>query len=255
LLIFPIALSAQLNRDQFPLNREFKNGFFYIAPGITYTLPYADYSTVLREDLNIAGFDTTVTYYVLPKAGNISYAFELGWYHSFENPRFFHYMDFGLAYRKFSGNSEFELLKEWDTGSSNQKAESSFELDQITGVIRIIRSQQLGKFTFFTFGPGLNFDYRINDNRNETPFFTYNQERDLWEIFNLQLHLQLGVGFRLTERLIFQPQLELPLLEILPAELHPVTRYEYGEHYPFLLSFRFMFLRKDLMNCNAPTFN
>lgn len=234
-----------MSRDQFPLSREFKNGFFYVAPGLTYTLPYAEGSS------NSQVFDTTYTFNSIPQAGNISYAFELGWYHSFENPRFFHYMDFGIAYRKFSGNSEFERIKEYDAERFIQRVESNFTLDQISGVVRIIRSQQLGKFTFFTFGPGLNFDYRLSDNRNEVPFVGAYPT----EAYNLQLHLQLGVGFRLTERLIFQPQLELPFLEILPTEWHPVTRFGEGEHYPFLLSFRFMFLRKDLMNCNAPTLN
>lgn len=242
-----LSVKAQLDRDQFPLNREFKNGFFYLAPALTYTLPYSEGSFSNQQ------FDTTYTFISSPQAGSISYAFEIGWYHSFEKPRFFHYLEGGLAYRKFNGNSEFEFRKEWDAEKFSQFSNDSYQIEQLTAVIRIIRSQQLGKFTFLTYGPGINFDYHLNDNRDGSPFVGGDVGR---QSYKAQLHLQLGVGFRLTEKLIFQPQIELPLLELLPmGDWHPVNQYVEGEHYPFLLSFRFMFLRKDLMNCNAPTLN
>ena len=234
-----------MSRDQFPLNREFKNGFIYFAPGITYTLPLSEGSFSNQV------VDTTYTHTSNPKGGSISYAFELGWYHTFENPVFFHYIDAGIAYRKFRGNSEFERSATWESNRFSETAESSYNIDQITGVIRIIRSQQLGKFTFFTFGPGLNFDYHLNDDRSVSPFVEGVVDRR----YKAQIHLQMGLGIRLTERLIFQPQLELPILDVIPQDgISPAHQYIDGTHYPLLLSFRFMLLRKDLMNCNAPTF-
>ena len=235
-----------MSKDQFPLSREFKNGFFYLAPGITYTVPFSEGSFSNQI------LDTTYTHNSIPQFGSISYAFEAGWYHSFENPRFFHYLDAGVAYRKFRGSSEFERIKEWESNRFSQVAGSDYALDHISAVLRIIRSQQLGKFTFLTFGPGINFDYHLSDERSNAPFVDGVVDGK----YKAQLHLQLGIGIRLTERLIFQPQLELPLVDVVPQDgLQPAHQYIDGKHYPLLLSFRFMFLRKDLMNCNAPRLN
>jgi hypothetical protein len=235
-----------MSKDQFPLSREFKNSFIYVAPGLTYTIPIAE------GELLFNVIDTNINHYTRPQEGVISYAFEIGWYHTFERPRFFHYLDAGIAYRKFIGNSEFELEKTWDGGQLSQTADGRYDVAQITGVFRLIRSQQLGKFTFLTFGPGINFDYQLSDNSSNSPFL----ENYLDDANRGHLHLQVGLGLRLTEKLIFQPQIELPILEFYTlGDLVPEHEFYNSKHYPILLSFRFMFLRKDLMNCNAPTLN
>lgn len=235
-----------MSRDQFPLNREFKNGFFYLAPGITYTFPSGESS----ESFTIV--DTTYTISSNPQHGNIRYAFEAGWYHSFDNPRFFHYIEGGVAYRSFSGSSDIERTVAWDSVSVSQTEEASYQINQISGLFRAIRAKQLGKYTFLTYGPGLNFDYHLSDNREALIAGSESPNQDL----KLQFHFQIGIGIRLTEGLIFQPQIELPIIEGFPTgKWTPSHEFAENFHYPFLLSFKFMFLRKDLMNCNAPTFD
>jgi len=246
LLLSPLLLQSQMSRDQFPLNREFKNGFFYLAPGITYTFP-ADEST---EQFQIV--DTSYTITSNPQHGNIGYAFEAGWYHSFDQARFFHYIEGGVAYRSFSGSSEIERAVAWDSIRFSETEEVSYRVTQISGLFRAIRANQLGKFTFLTYGPGLNFDYHLSDDREAQITGSESPAQDL----KLQLHFQIGIGIRLTENLIFQPQIELPILEGYPTgKWTPSHEFAENYHYPFLFSFRLMFLRKDLMNCNAPTFN
>jgi len=235
-----------MSKDQFPLSREFKNGFFYLAPGITYTLPGAENS----ETFQVA--DTTYTIQGTPKLGRISFAVEAGWYHSFENPRFFHYLEGGIAYRRFSGSNEIERTVAFDSLIASTTEEGSYRIDQLSAVVRAIRVNQLGKFTFLTYGPGLNLDYHLSDDRDALITGAESPQQDL----KLQLHFQIGIGLRLTEQLIFLPQLEVPLLEAYPGgKWTPSHSFAEAYHYPFLLSFRFMFLRKDLMNCNAPRLN
>lgn len=229
-------------KDQFPLDRTFKKGFVYLAPSLTYTAPFPEEKIVSNV------VDTTYTILSKPE-GKFSFGFELGWYHSFENPIFFHYLEGGIGYRSFKGSSNIDLTKAWDGFSINSAGIEDYTLTHLSAVFRAIRASQLGKFTFFTYGPGINYDYHLSDNRNiaSTQFKETEQDQ------KLQLHFQIGFGIRLTESIVFLPQLEIPLVEVFPTGKWEAS-HNFAENklYPLLLSFKFMLLRKDPMNCNAP---
>ena len=192
--------------------------------------------------------DTTYTINTIPD-GKFSFGAEIGWYHSFENPIFFHYLEGGIAYRSFKGAADIDLTKAWDSISITSSGTEEYTVTQLSGVFRAIRAKQLGKFTFFTWGPGINFDYHLSDNRNIASAAFENTQQDM----KLQLHLQLGFGFRMTERIIFLPQLEIPLFEGYPTGKWIATHaFAENDLYPLVLSFKIMLLRKDLLNCNAP---
>jgi len=231
-----------MQRDQFPLDRTFKNGFIYFAPALTYTAPFPE-SEIKKQVV-----DTTYVINSQPN-GKFSFGIELGWYHSFENPIFFHYLEGGVAYRSFAGSSDISLSKEYDNVVLLSRGKQDYKVEHLSGVFRAIQSKQLGKFTFFTWGPGLNFDYHLTDNRNINSDVFEKTQQDL----KMQFHLQLGFGFRMTEKIIFLPQLEIPLLEAYPTGKWEATHAFAENHlYPLVLSFKIMLLRNDPMNCNAP---
>jgi len=231
-----------LSKDQFPLDRTFKNGFIYFAPAISYTVPFPEKTTEQRIE------DTTYSITSIP-GGKVSFGLEMGWYHSFENPIFFHYLELGAAYRSFRGSSEVELTKAWDQIEITGNDEGDYNLQTASVLVRAVRATQLGKFTFLTYGPGLNFDYHLNDNRAYASEIFDTPEQEM----KLQAHFQLGLGIRMTEKVIFLPQIEVPILEAYPTGKWEASQaYTENNLYPLLFSFKIILLREDLMNCNAP---
>ena len=230
-------------RDQFPLDRQFKNGFVYFAPAITYTAPFPENETQKMV------LDTT---FAIQSAlsGKIAYGIEVGWYHSFENPIFFHYLEGGINYRVFKGSSQIAYEKRWQGESVSSTGTSSYSIDQVGASFRAIRAPQIGKYTFLTFGPGINFDYHLSDNRKVLTGVFEEEKQEM----KLQLHFQFGLGIRMTESLIFLPQVEIPLAEAYPTgKWYPMHDFAQNNLYPVLFQFKFILLRKDLMNCNAPS--
>ncbi len=224
------------------MERTFKNGFIYAAPALTYTAPFPEEEIIKKVE------DTTYTITTKPD-GKFSFGIEAGWYHSFENPRFFHYLEGGIAYRSFKGAADIDLTTAFDSISGTASGTEEYTLTSLSGIFRIVRASQMGKFTFFTWGPGINFDYHLSDNRNIDSDAFEETQQDM----KLQLHFQFGVGFRLTESVIFLPQIEIPLAEAYPTGKWEATNAFAENHlYPLLISFKVMLLRKDLMNCNAP---
>lgn len=134
--------------------------------------------------------------------------------------------------------------------SAKKNETQSYSVQHVSALFRAIRASQLGKFTFLTYGPGLNFDYHLKDNReiNLVGFENSNQD------YKLQAHFQLGIGIRMTEQVIFLPQIEIPLMEAYPSgKWQAAHNFAENQLYPLLFQFKIILLRKDLMNCNAPT--
>ena len=117
-------LHAQLSRDQFPLDRSFKNGFLYAAPAVGYTYPFPEAESE-RQILD-------TSFQLRSRAeGKFGYGLEVGWYHSFENPYFFHYLEIGLGYRSFSGSSEVVLEKAWNGQRVSNSATIDYTINQL----------------------------------------------------------------------------------------------------------------------------
>ncbi len=70
---------------------------------------------------------------------------------------------------------------------------------------------------------------------------------------NLQAHIQLGYGFRLNKQLLMIPTLETPIVSVLPTDnLNPAFPFFSANYHPLIIGLKFMLIRKDPVNCNAP---
>ncbi|MEX2380579.1 MAG: hypothetical protein WD530_07530, partial [Vicingaceae bacterium] len=117
LSVFSIVSYGQLDKDIFPLNREFKRGGLYIAPHATFTLGDKNEDTYRH-------LDSTYDFSIDGK-GKFGYGLEVGWFHSFKNARLIHYLEAGVAYRVFKGKAEHS--GELTTLSGQQAFESENE--------------------------------------------------------------------------------------------------------------------------------
>ncbi|MEQ8625446.1 MAG: hypothetical protein RJQ00_03420 [Vicingaceae bacterium] len=238
---------AQLAKDVFPLTREFKKGGFYIAPLATVSIGN-------KEEDFYSDVDTTYSYEVIGR-GKWGYGIELGWYHSFKEPYFIHYLEAGVSYRVFRGAAEHEGTLDNQLTSSFYKSDNTFSSQHLSAAIRAVNAKQLGKKSFLSTALGVNFNYEIAESYDRSDFYPLDDEAFLNET-SLQLHLQMGVGFRVSRQLILMPTIETPLITALPFDnLNPAFPFFSANYQPIIIGLRFMFIREDPMNCNAPVYD
>lgn len=247
LSLFVLASNAQLNKDIFPLNREFKSGGFYLAPQATVSIGNFEEGQYQNQD-------TTYNYEVTGR-GKWGYGLELGWFHSFKNSRFIHYLDAGVAYRLFKGAAEHEGELSTLNGQRLYQSDNEFSNQYLVASLRASNATQLGKLTYLSTALGLNYNYLIADDyQRETTYPAF--EEEFLADQSLQLHLQMGIGMRMSRQLIAIPYIESPLLTVIPTDdINPAFPFFSARYQPFIIGIKFLFLREDPMNCNAPVFD
>jgi len=246
LIIFSTGSFAQMTKDIFPLTREFKKGGFYVAPLATISIGNKAEDFYSTEDTNY-------TYEVIGR-GKWGYGVELGWYHSFKEPYFIHYLEAGISYRVFRGAAEHEGTLDNQLTKTTYKSDNTFSNQYISAAIRAVNAKQLGEKSFLSTALGLNYNYQIAENYERSDFYPLDDEEFLKES-SLQLHLQMGVGFRVSRQLILMPTIETPLITALPFDnLNPAFPFFNASYQPIIIGLRFIFIREDPMNCNAPVY-
>jgi len=249
-ICFALFSKAQLSKDIFPLNREFKNGSFYVSPQLTYSVGIEK-----KEEINI---DNTTYNYKISGMGKLGYGLEVGWFQSFENPRLVHYVEAGIAYRKFSGDATHSGTQLFpDFSQIEYKSQNTFDIQTAVASLRAVNVKQLGKFTFLNSAIGANVNYLFSENYNRPSIYpnTVIGSEKFPDQLHAQLHFQIGIGLRLSRQWLLVPNIETPILTAYPLD-DPLPPFKFFDAYyqPIILSFKIMYLREDPENCNAPIY-
>lgn len=241
------SVKAQLNNDVFPLNREFYPNGFYIAPALTYNFPWQEESGEFQVSDSLYQYENL-------GSGKFSYGFELGMYQTFKKAILIDYIEGGVTYRRFEGKGEHDGTLQTSDTTSRFSSNNTFSYTQIGGVFRAVRADQLGRYTFLNTAIGVNAGYRLSHETESSTLYPNAYENEPKELFT-QAHFQIGLGIRLTELVLFIPSIEVPFMNLTPFEpLDPRFDAIGNKRHPVLFSLKFMFLKKDPMNCNAPTY-
>jgi len=240
-------LSAQRIKDVFPLNREFKRGGLFIEPQATISFGNKDENDFQSSD--------SLYKYTEEGRGKFGYGLEVGWFHSYKNPMLIHYIEFAAAYRFLQGEARHEGTLNHLGGMHSFESKNNFKNQYLTASFRATNATQLGDFTYLSTSLGLNYNYLLSskyDREIAHPAF----EEKFHDEHSLQLHLKIGVGFRLSRQLVAVPSIETPLLSLLPTDnFNPALPFYHTKYHPVYIGIKFMFLRDDPLNCNAPTYN
>lgn len=248
--LFPITIIAQLPRDVFPLSREFKKGGFYFSPQLTYTIGYND-------DGGYSFQDSSYTYDVKGE-GKLGYGAELGWFHSFKKKQFIQLVEAGAAYRIFKGTAEHRGTLTIGSQSQTFASDNDLNIQLIVASVRAKNVRQVGKHSFLSTALGINYNYKLSESLKRSGVYPLTNERAL-STSSLQLHFQIGIGFRVSRKLIIMPNIETPLLLLdnfmlnKLEDLNPAFSYFSTKYHPLIFGITFQFLREDPENCNAPT--
>ncbi len=239
---------AQMAKDVFPLSRQYKKSGFYISPLATISFGNN------KEGVFNQAADTSYEYEVTGR-GKWAYGLELGWFQTFDNALLFDFIEGGIGYRLFQGAAEHEgELKVLNNAIANVKSDNEFKAHTLVATLRAVKARQLGKKSFFTYALGANFNYLFSKSYDRGESYPNSYETFLNES-SLQIHVQVGVGFKVSDKLLLIPTLETPLVTAYPTDqLNPAFPFFEANYHPLIIGLKFMFLREDPVNCNAPVF-
>lgn len=239
---------GQMNKDLFPLGREYRRAGFYINPELTYLLPigtssYSKTQDTLNYDFDVSG------------SGKLGYGIELGYFYSFKKPRLIHFIEGGIGYRKFSGKADHQgtLRIPSDTINFNSENKINVSLGQVS--IRATHVKQLKRYSFISNSLGVNVNYLVNEKYERSN--TYPSQFDTFVgKFSGQIHYQIGFGYRVSKHVVLIPSLETTLLQVYSFD-EIRSGFDFFSHgyQPLIFKLRVLLLRKDPINCNAPRFD
>jgi len=243
--------SATIKRnktDVFPLERIYRLGGWYVAPGITYMWPQSD-----DEQIRTIA-DTTFKINHDP-GGKMGLYFELGWFHSFVNPMPFHFIDFGLAYKQLRGteSANYEITEPLAIPLFNE--DKSFKEQYLAFHINATHHRHFSRYGFVQNTIGVNYDLNIGSDRSPSI--------GLAERFNEfpgdqigQVHYKLGIGWKASDRILVIPSLETPVFTFQEIDGFSSRLSFFNSKYrPFILSIKIMFIRLDPEECNVPNYD
>ncbi len=226
------------NAEIFPTDGKKKLGGFYIAPGATYSLgSFSD-----QEELFVLE-DTSYLATFTP-GGRIAAYLEVGWFHAMKDPYLLDYVDFGLAYKKLSGNEKYVGdLSVNDVLIGSLEGESTFSDSYLTAHFNANKLLQTSDRNFVQLSLGVNADYRIGRSIEEVlpPVST---DRQLPPQLLTQAHFKVGYGFKMNERFMIIPMLETPVFSVTPTDQNFGQLQWFNSLYrPVIFSVRFLWLR------------
>ena len=245
LLLFISSLTyGQLVKDIFPLDRQFKRWGYYVAPELNYLVAPGTSSFDLTEGEKNYVFN-------VEGSGKIGYGLELGAFYSFKNLIFIDYIELGLGYREFKGSAIHEGIF---NDSIHYYSENTLDVPFLQGSVRITNVSQLGKHSILTNSFGVNTNYSFSEKYIRSNPYPLQFENFLSNP-NIQIHYQLGFGFRVSKYLLVIPSVETPLINVFKFDgLKSGLKFFSHGYQPVIFKIRFLILQKDPVNCNAPRF-
>ena len=255
LLLFLSGLSAMAQgrfdrkrKDIIPLDGQAKRIGWFVAPGLTYTLPrFKD-----EEEEVFRSADTVYTATYDPN-GRLGFYVEGGltWYA--RDPVVVDYFDVGLAYKNLRGSESYTGLYQRGDSASTMTGEGTFGEQLLTFNANANKFIPTFNYQFVQLSLGANVDYRLGSDYEHTGNSLLNGHTFPPDLM-AQLHFKVGYGFKLTGDLILIPALETPIFSMVPTDEGLGQLQWFSSQYrPIIFSVRFLFLRaRDGFDCPPP---
>ena len=229
----------QPNRDLFPNYGNYEKKGWMINPELTYMLrPLKN----ARERLWV-GSDTV--YDVAYRAeGKISIGLEFARFYAIENSRLISYVDFAIGGKILRGVERFEATLDDPDRSTPyiRKGEGAFSQSWLTASFNATNSMLLSRKMFLNNTLGINADYRFAE------AYQYNDRKipnglNYPSQFIFQAHYSIGLGFKISPKVMMIPSVETPVLTFYEYEDLKSTLGIFNSRYrPLIFRLTFMVL-------------
>lgn len=245
---FGQGLMSRKRPDLIPLGGQAKRIGFYLAPGLTYTLPRFKNE---EEEVWRSG-DTSYTALYDPN-GRLGLYLEggLAWYT--RDPVVVDYFDVGLAYKNLRGSEAFESTLLRADSSALFAGDGTFAERLLTFHVNANKFIQVRDYQFIQLSLGANVDYRLGSAYDHTGDPLLNRHAFPPDLI-AQAHVRLGYGFKVTGNLLIIPAVETPIFSFTPEDQGFGQLQWFSSRYrPLILSVRFLWLRaRSGFDCPPP---
>lgn len=221
--------------DVFPMNSEYARSGWYITPGITQTIGFAN------AERTSLGADTIRIQSEEP-IGQMGAFLQLGRFHTFDS-RWISSLDYGVDLRWLRGLHSREVETRLGAESPNWLVENGnghFSDVWIGATINASFSRHLTNTVIISHSLGVNGNYAaVRDLGYAGP---YDPAADTGPpVFNAQLHYKLGVGFKLGRGWYLMPTIETPIVGIFAwNDAIPSLNYLNTYYQPVLVGIQIM---------------
>ncbi len=232
--------------DVFPLDPNYRLGGPWAAVGITRMISYGKETGDETLNDTMYSFESTA-------GDKMGFYIAAGWYHSFARASWIHFIDGGVAYKRFSGNETFAgRIEAAPDFGFNVDRSYEYQINNATVEINATHHRHFSRYGFTQHSLGLNFDYAFSSTRTDYIAFPGSEPKN-FDNAVLQLHYRLGIGWKASPSLLVIPSIETPLLTALPFnEWLPGIPNFNSMQQPLIISIRVMLLRKLNEDCNVP---
>lgn len=254
ILLFSFTYTSAQNgrkvRDVFPTHGNFERRGWVFSPGLTYMVPSLQRVTGAVHMSPDSIYDIEYN-----PSGRIGLLAEVSRFSIIESTPLISTMDFGIGFKLMRGIEEFEATLRDDLSRPYiLNGEGVFNRGSVYTNFNINKIHQFSDYSFVKNSIGLNLDYALADKfsyNNKGLFINENAANKL--IF--QLHYKLGFGFKISEGIIIEPNIETPILTIFPFDEAKSTDLFFNTRYrPVLLRISiWMFDSKKDRKCPAGT--
>lgn len=225
--------------DLIPLDGQARRIGWYVAPGLTYTLPRAadgEEEVFRRGDTSyVATYDPNGRLGLYLEGG-------LSWYT--RDPVIVDYLDLGVAYKNLRGHEAANGRYAIADSVLDLAGEGAFAERLLTVHFNANKFIPTWRYQFVQLSLGANADLRLSADHGHTASPVLNDHRsppDLWG----QVHFKVGYGFKLTSKMFVIPAVESPIFSVKPADdaRFGALQWFSSNYRPLILSVRFLFLR------------
>ncbi|TXI79104.1 MAG: hypothetical protein E6Q44_09660 [Flavobacteriales bacterium] len=225
--------------DLIPLDGQARRIGWYVAPGLTYTLPRAtdgEQEVFRRGDTSyVATYDPNGRLGLYLEGG-------LSWYT--RDPVIVDYLDLGIAYKNLRGHEVANGRYAIADSVLDLVGEGAFAERLLTVHFNANKFIPTWRYQFVQLSLGANADLRLSADHDHTASPVLNEHRsppDLWG----QVHFKVGYGFKLTSKMFVIPAVESPIFSVKPADdaRFGALQWFSSDYRPLILSVRFLFLR------------
>ncbi|MBX2979916.1 MAG: hypothetical protein KF905_11520 [Flavobacteriales bacterium] len=245
---FGQGLMSRKRPDLIPLDGKARRMGFYLAPGLTYTLPrFKD-----EEEEVFRSGDTSYTALYDPN-GRLGIYLEggLSWYT--RDPVVVDYFDVGLAYKNLRGREAFESTYVRADSTAPFAGEGAFAERLLTFHANANKFIQVADYQFIQLSLGANVDYRLGSSYEHTGDPILNGHSFPPDLIT-QAHFKLGYGFKVTGSMLIIPAVETPVFSFTPQDQGFGQLQWFSSNYrPLIFSVRFLWLRaRSGIDCPPP---
>lgn len=250
LALLSLPIFGQSGRQHRPLynlsDTRWLNKGWHFAPGATYVLPTKFNRHEERLVLNDDGQVDTLFSGNMSQKGKFGVYLEAGRHHLTDKVYLIHDIDYGLGFKWFRGQENFEgiMMNPIDSTSFQTANTGLFSEGYVSANFNVNNIIQISDKQFIMNSLGANVDYRLfNSNSYVGP--TTGMNLASANTFVAQLHYRFGFGFKIRSGFYVVPSIETPILNIYTFDDGKSTLQYFNSRYrPLIFSVRILLLDK-----------